>query len=338
MWNPKGYRDTDFGLAKGESFEPDEAEIEEQGPGPSVPYIQTVLGPIELSEAGVTLVREHLYANPPTEGPDWHLTSQDAALIDLETFFTVGGRTIVDTTTLAQGRSAPALEWLAQRAPVHIVASTGIDLGPDTDISWVRSSLARDVSMGLDGSSILPGMMVVRVDGRVDRFQIRAIFAMIAEMIDSAPLPIMIDLPTEDLDAGLLAEVIDAGILPDRIIAANLGQNQDELSVKAIAELGTFLLFDDLGTHRNEPDRAIAARVASLLGDGCQDRILLSHGFARRSHLIGYEGGPGLGYIVEQFAIMLMEAGVAAQEVRTMLLENSASALTIVPPEPLTAT
>lgn len=335
MWKPESYRDTDFGLAGDESFEPDDLDLDDREPGPGKPYIQTALGRIEPEDAGVTLMREHLHLDDGTDDPDQRMTSRDAALVDLETFFTVGGRTVVDATIPARARSATALTWLAQRAPVHIVAASGFHLDADTDASAMEDELKHDVSAGLDGTSARPGIVVISLDHSFDRSRIRSVFAMIADVLRSSPLPLLVDVTDTASPSGIVADGIDAGIPPRGIIVRNMAQLKGERAVAEIAELGTYLLFDGLGMRTDGTDRVTASRVAALLDDRSKDRLLLSHGFTRRSHLTGYEGKPGLAYIVEQFAILLLEAGVAARDVRTMLVENCVSALTIVPQKPI---
>ncbi|MDQ4044809.1 MAG: hypothetical protein M3173_05105, partial [Chloroflexota bacterium] len=100
MWNPRNYRDSDYGLSDDERFEPFDANDDEFVPGEGEPFIQTVLGPIAPEDVGVALVREHLQWRPG------RLTDVQAALTDLEAFFTASGRTIVSATARDAGRDA----------------------------------------------------------------------------------------------------------------------------------------------------------------------------------------------------------------------------------------
>ena len=49
-----------------------------------------------------------------------------------------------------------------------------------------------------------------------------------------------------------------------------------------------------------------------------------------RSSLTGYQGRPGFPYVIEQFAVMLLEEGMEAHDVRKMLVDNAAAALATV--------
>lgn len=334
MWKPESYRDTDYGLAEDESFEPVDFETDDQEPEADKPYIQTVLGRISPDDAGLTLVHEHLFTEPADihAGLDDHrLNDRSAALTDLETFFTVQGRTVVDATIASGGRSARGLQWLAQRAPVHIVASSGVDLGHGSDSTSELEAMEREVREGLDGTQVRPGVLLIAVGDQFDPSRDGSVLSRIATISQRHGLPLMLDLPTDSSPAAYAAEVINAGMPADGLIAGNLGNGCDMAILREVAAFGTYLLFEGLGVDGSEQDEATAASVAELLQLGMQDRVLLSHGFKQRSRLTGYEGRPGLGYIVEQFAIMLLEAGVAAEDVRKMLVENTASALSTRP-------
>ncbi|HYH13168.1 MAG TPA: hypothetical protein VD789_12495, partial [Thermomicrobiales bacterium] len=107
MWNPDTYRDTDYGLVDNDTFEPIDDVEEDFEPAEGEPYIQTVLGPIRLEEAGVALVHEHLQWDPPLDAPadtDNRINDVHSTLLDLEAFFSVSGRTIVSATPAVAGR------------------------------------------------------------------------------------------------------------------------------------------------------------------------------------------------------------------------------------------
>jgi predicted metal-dependent phosphotriesterase family hydrolase len=112
------------------------------------------------------------------------------------------------------------------------------------------------------------------------------------------------------------------------VIAAGAG-SLDADDAGALLNAGAWLLFDGIGA---DPDRDLdrARRIVRLVEGGNLDRLLLSHAFRRRSHLTGYQGRPGLGYVIEQFAVMLLEVGLEALDVRRMLVDNAAAALSTV--------
>jgi phosphotriesterase-related protein len=333
MWNPDIYRDTDYGLEDDETFEPQIELEEEYVPGPGDPFIMTVLGPIHPDDAGVTLVREHLQWAPAraSGNADPPLADRGAALLDLEAFFTVAGRTVVSATPPDAGRDARALLWLAQHAPVHIVAATGFSgdaLAGNTTADQVRETIERDLEQGMDGTAARPGILVAGAGGTTDRDRERAAIASVGTAHERHGLPVMALGPASG-QVELIERLRSARVPAGRLIVAGAG-DLPEPKIDALARHGAWLLFDGLGGGDAGDDWAQARRIARLAADGHVDRLLLSHAFRSRLRLTGYEGRPGLGYIIEQFAVILLEEGLEALDVRRMLVDNAVTALTIV--------
>lgn len=332
MWNPDRYRDCDYGLGHDDSFEPGVQVDEAFVPVADEPYIQTVLGPISPENAGITLVGEHLYANPAqlqSDQANYQLTDREAALVDLETFFTVGGRTIVDTTSAENGRSTEALVWLAQHAPVNIVASSGVNPGGTPDNPSATLWLKQELTEGLDGTTAKPGLLTCAMQNDAD--SLKASFRLAAEYQRQTGLPVMLRERAATAAFQLPEAAIEKGIAASQLVVRSDSWSKFEARADDIVQLGSYLLVDGLGDKARGSDLKTAALVARLVEHGHRNQILLSHGFDRRSLLTGYDGRPGYGYIIEQFAIMLLEAGVAAPDVRVMLVDNCASALSVQP-------
>jgi phosphotriesterase-related protein len=336
MWNPETYRDTDFGLAEGETFEPLDDEDDAFRPAPGEPYVQTVLGPIRSDEVGLALVREHLQLNSPPGAEadaDARLDDIRAALLDLESFFTVNGRTVVSATPSALGRNAAGLLWLAQHAPVHIVGATGFPrreylaaaYGART-VDTMRELIERDLVDGMDGTAALPGILVLGIGHDGPSPVERHALDLVADAHLRHGLPVLLDLADASMGGEMVGQLFGAGVEPGRVIVGGGIATGDAESASEIGETGAYLLFDGIASDRDEE---IARSIARLASDGLAERLLVSHGYTRRRRLTGYGGRPGLSYVIEHFAVMLLEAGLDALEVRRILIDNAASALTI---------
>jgi predicted metal-dependent phosphotriesterase family hydrolase len=326
MWNPNAYRDTDFGLSADDSFEPAGGDTAFT-PGAGDPYIQTVLGPIDPDEVGVALVHEFLQWRPHSTGSrDTLLNEPQAAMLDLEAFFTASGRTVVSATTPDDGRDAGVLRSLAQLAPVHLVAATGYSAFPSSEgeREGIRTRIQCDVEEGLDGTTTKPGMLsgTIPLQGSPD--SIRAAVQMLAEAQRACGLPVTI---VSDSDEGVMT-AREAGFALERLIITGPGVLNPVIALR-IAETGAFVLFAPLDGANRNADRRVAGWIADLVAAGHGDKVLVSHGFRKRSRLNGYGGRPGLAFIVEQFAVMLLESGLGAVDVRAMLVDNAARALSM---------
>jgi phosphotriesterase-related protein len=92
--------------------------------------VNTVLGPVDADDLGVTLVREALVNVVPGAqyGYDIRIDRAEvfeAVVAKLTDFKANGGGTIVDANGMFQGRDLALYEALSRAAGVHIVASTG---------------------------------------------------------------------------------------------------------------------------------------------------------------------------------------------------------------------
>lgn len=133
-------------------------------------YVMTVLGPLAVSEMGVTLMHEHILLDasgkwvPPCCCGDRHLAEMpvsienlgelslnplisrdncqlfdvDLAIEELMKFRALGGDTVVDPTNIGIGRDPKALQRIARLTGLNIIMSTGLYLEPSHP-DWVKT-------------------------------------------------------------------------------------------------------------------------------------------------------------------------------------------------------
>ena len=160
--------------------------------------VRTVLGDVDPSELGITLMHEHLiidnrvwlreprstadltYANAEItlENQWWMrqfpnmskevllLADEDLALREVMEFTSRGGGTMVELTTVGLGRDPLALARIARRGGLHVIAGAGFYVG-DAHPAWVREAdvdalsdtMVRDITEGIDGSDVRAGII-----------------------------------------------------------------------------------------------------------------------------------------------------------------------------------
>ena len=110
---------------------------------------------------GFTDPHEHLHAVPPPcqKDRDLELSSYENSVQELFHFKEVGGRTLVEASTLDYGRDLKVLKRMAQETGVHIIATTGFNKHiyyppwvAETSMEEIAGMLAKDVMEGGDGS------------------------------------------------------------------------------------------------------------------------------------------------------------------------------------------
>lgn len=340
MWDPQSYEDTDYGLEPGESFEPDDDDANDLA-DISLPHVMTVLGPISPDELGVCLHHEHILCNPVAVTqvePDYRLDNPTNAQIELEAFLTVGGRAIVDCSPLDYGRDIAGLVLLAQRVPAHIIAVTGRHkdlhasrLPNALNIDALVEEYVSELQTGSGGFHARPG--VVKFGTSLDEMtpveEAAARAAARASIATGAPITTHTEAGTHALQQlELLAE---EGIDPGRVIIGHLDRKLEWDHLLQVLQTGAFASFDQIGKPQFGSDQEKAAMIVRLAEAGFGEQLLISQDLARKSTLMSYGGSPGLTYLMEQFTLMLMEAGASAPFVRTLLVDNVARALTVHP-------
>jgi predicted metal-dependent phosphotriesterase family hydrolase len=324
----------DYGLGPGERFEPEETDDEFDL---TQPHIMTARGPIAPDELGFALHHEHVIANPvPAEDPDLILDDPEAALAELELYHAAGGRGLVDMSTADYGRDIQAMSMIASHSQVHIVIATGHHkdlyaaryIGDDS-INEIAARNIRELTEGIDGTSIRAGVIkagtsldeITEAEDRVLRAASRT------HLATGAPISTHTEAGTMALEQVAIFQ--EEGVAPNRVIIGHMDRRLDESYLKSLLETGAFVSFDQISKKRYGLDEDRAAMIKTLVDAGYTTQLLLSGDLARKSCQLAYGGEPGWVYLVEQFPVMLMEAGLSAPTVRELFVENPARALTI---------
>ena len=307
------------------------------------PHVMTVLGPVAPDELGVTLPHEHLLAAPPARivaEPDLRIDDRHAALADAETFSWAGGGTIVDCTPPDNGRDLEGLRWVAEHVAVRIVAVSGFHMalhnaGELTGRSAgdVARELITELTEGAGLDRIRPGLLKAASSLNQIHDTERTAFEAVAIAHRATGVPI-----TTHTEAGMMAReqvalLREFGVDPRRIIIGHMDRRWDDRSLLvSVLKTGATIGFDQLGKPKYGPDAEKARVIRELVDAGYGEQLLLSHDLARRSLRPAYGGQPGFAWLLDRFALMLLDAGLTAMDVRQLLVDNPARALTIHPP------
>ena len=327
----------DFGLDGGEAYEP--PEIDEDFVL-SQPHVMTALGPIEPSALGFTLHHEHLICKPvEVDDPDLMLDDPAAALAELEVAFQVGLRSIVDMTPADYGRDIRDIDWVAQRAPVHVVLATGNHKHTyaepfvgEASATVIAERSIGEITSGIDGTGIRAGVIKAATSmNEITDIERRVLdAAAIAHLATGAPISTHTERGTMALDqVGMLGH---AGVDPSRVIIGHMDFALDEPYLRSVLETGVFISFDQVSKSKYAADEERAAMLKRLADAGHLAQLLVSGDLARKSYYLAYGGGPGFRYLVERFPLVLMEAGLTAEHVRRIYVDNPARALTTLLP------
>lgn len=336
--------------------------------------VQTVLGPIDPGDLGVTSAHEHLWMdsrpllavhgyeatnlepwdlaaaaearwNPGCHPDNYRLTDVDAAIDELAPYVRSGGRTIVELTPPTLGRDPERIREISGRAGVHVILGTGQYLEPAHE-PWIATAtevtiaerLIADVRVGIGSSGIRPGILgEIGTSDPVTPAERRVLRA-VAAASSASGLAISIHLhPWGYEGPAVLDELVAAGAEPGRVVLGHVTTAIDRPDLlRSLLGRGATLGFDLfgfdhslLGAGRWPPsDRDVSRTIATLIGEGHGDQIVLGQDIGVRTRLRRW-GGWGYAHLLEHVVPLLGEASVDDGSVRAMLIANPARLLAV---------
>jgi hypothetical protein len=292
----------DYGLEPGESFIPDDIDDIDA----TAPHIMTVLGPVLPGALGATNAAALLAGSG--------LPAGDALLNELEEAGYVGLGAFVSCDVIGDAAALAPLRWLAERANQHLIYGYTMPSLPEFDAEL--QAVVEVALHGLGEYAAQPGFIAARWE--------QLSVATVAR--EATGLPIVVQLSALEVDTLLSAA-------PDELdgVIARIDGTVALDRLQALAEAGAFLLIDQLSGDR-EQDRPLAESVAQLAESGWLQSLLLGYHPQSAPESVSYGVGSRWSYLIEQFPLLVLDAGLDALAMRTILIDNPNEALTIHPP------
>ncbi|TAN34616.1 phosphotriesterase-related protein [bacterium] len=299
--------------------------------------VMTVLGPIDSGDLGFTLTHEHFFINLLREyRGEGLLNDPELAKDEVLRFKAAGGRTVVDCTSIGLQRDPAALRRLAQETGLNVIMGCGHYRDPYIDRGWLDSQSAnkvadlivRDIDVGADGTGIRAGIIgEVGCDKRyVSAAEERSLRAAARAHLQTG-LTITTHAARWPVGLPQLEILRSEGVDPARVVIGHCDTVPSYEYHEEVARLGAWVQFD---TIRGESEYDIAHRVRmvlNLVSKGFIDRILLSHDVCLRS-MLRICGGGGYDLIPTVFLPRLREAGLSAEQLARITVDNPRRALT----------
>jgi predicted metal-dependent phosphotriesterase family hydrolase len=304
--------------------------------------VRTVDGEIAAKRLGVTLIHEHIlvdFAGADQIAPGRYNRQHviDAALPKLMEAYQSGCRTFVDCTPAWLGRDPLLLRELSRRTGMHIVTNTGyygankdrhlpkhaFDEGPEQLAArWIM-----EAEKGIDGTRIRPGFVKLGVDaGRLSDIDRKLIAAgAICHLKTGLRLHVHTGLGSGAMD--ILDELRRRGVHPSAYVWVHAQNEPDRTLHIEAAKAGAWIEFD--GVNAGTLDAHLAG-VRELAAAGFLGRLLVSQdsGWYR----VGEPAGGafnGYTFLFDGFLPALRAEGFSEQQIRTLVVDNPARALTL---------
>lgn len=332
--------------------------------------VMTVRGPIAVEEMGVTLMHEHLLTDAstwwrePAEASRKRLAYQpvnieilgelrmdpfvnldNCRLLDIEVaaeevskFRDLGGKTVVDTTSVGTGRDPMALLQISHRTGLNIVMGSGYYLeashppqvrrmGPDD----IADEIVRDLTDGVPGTGIRAGIIGEIGVSKDFTPEEQKVLRGAARAQARTGVPLTVHLPGwERLGHRVLDLVEGEGGDLAHTVLDHMNPSLDDFEYQAsLADRGAFIEYDMIGMDffyadqqaQSPCDEENARAIRRLIEAGYLAHILISQDVFLKMMLTRY-GGWGYAHILKNFVPRLKRHGVSEEQIRVLLVEN----------------
>lgn len=340
--------------------------------------VQTVLGQVDPSALGHTQPHEHVLCdltalighqpsdratagvdepirlenyqqirrNPFSNRRNLRLASEMDAIVELDSYRSAGGGTIVDASSVGMGRNPAGLKRIATATGVHIIMGSGfyvrrshppsLENRPEADIA---EEIIGDLTLGVGDTDVRAGVIgEIGLSWPVHPIEKRVLQAATrAQAVTGAPLQIH---PGRHPDAPMNAvRIVErSGGDPQRTIISHIDRTLVALSAMLeLARTGCYLEFDLFGKETSYYQLAVgdmpsdATRIDHLIQlseAGYQKKLLVSQDVCTKVRLTRY-GGEGYRHILETVIPQMLEKGLTKNDVNVLTRENPATALTL---------
>jgi phosphotriesterase-related protein len=254
--------------------------------------VQTVQGPIDADDLGVTLVHEHVRFRDEAVAAQWpgrydEQLELDAALLHVGAAKDRGVRTIVDPTAMFGGRDVRLMKQIADRSGVQIVACTGIysyDYLPhyfaNRDVDVMADHFVEDIEVGVQGTEIKAAFLKCAADAAGVTENVEKIHRAVARASVQTGAAIMAHSMPAVATGPRQVEIFEQeGVDLAKVQIAHCGDGEDVDYIEALIEKGVYVGLDRYGLEMFLPIDKRNATAAELLRRGHAERLMISQDF-----------------------------------------------------------
>jgi len=301
-----------------------------------VATVETVLGPVDAAELGVTLSHEHVLVDAGNDlrHYPWMFDMEATKRVlvsELQQAKAGGVDSIIDLTTPDLGRNVRFVEEIARESGVHIVVATGIWRDVPRSF-WTRDPddiaeiFVREIEVGIDDTGIKAGAIKVANDmgGVTPEGELVLRGAARASIRTGCPISTH-HWALEEVGRQQWAVFEEEGVPPHQVCIGHSADTDDVDYLEDLLRTGVYLSLDRYpgSASSSMPWETRNATVKTLIERGWVERLMLGHDYAPRAVRVGAEGAPmdPTRYLfLSQTAIpALLEDGVSEEQVATMM-------------------
>lgn len=278
---------------------------------------------------------------------------------DLQLFKSVGGRTIVDATTIGIGRNPKALKKASQRSGVNLIAGSGYYVSlsqPKAIRNWPAEKMTErivdDITKGIDDTGVRAGIIgeIGALNDEPDNIEIKSLTAAgraqeetgagVVLHTNPAAVHILLDIL---LDNGADLRKVAAAHADSLLSKSSTGYPIDGKNerypaeermqhFKDLAGRGVMFAFDGFGVeywnvsknlelYSRPRDIERVKQIVDLVKEGLVRNILISQDNCFKSQMTKY-GGFGREHILKRIVPLLKWGGLSEKEINQIIIGN----------------
>ncbi|MBI4517065.1 MAG: phosphotriesterase [Deltaproteobacteria bacterium] len=310
--------------------------------------LNTVLGPCNAADLGVTLMHEHLLIgwpgwNSDTAAPAFNRKDTLRLCIErMQELKSLGLRTFVDPCPIDLGRDAEFAAEVAQATGVNIICATGLykedtgaapyfkfraQFGRDV-VSEMTETFVSELTQGIGLTGIKAGIIKVATGAHKITAYEEMVLRAAARAHKATGAPITTHTDEGTMGPAQLDIFASEGADLRRIIIGHSCGSSDLKYHVSMLERGALLGFDRFGLDILQPDRVRTAALVGLLGIEFHNQIVLSHDTVWCWRGRGFQAPEGLlpnwnpAHIFKNIVPALREAGVPQAKIDALLIHN----------------
>jgi phosphotriesterase-related protein len=337
----------------------------------------TVNGIIEKDELGLTLPHEHLFVDlsfvHDNQNEDEKikldnlyllkydhgvlkdnliLEDEEIAAVEVSRFKSLGGKTLVDQSSVGAGRSPQALKKVSSITGINIIMGGGYYLKqslPDEIVQSEESELVagmvKEIRSGADNSGIRPGIIgELGISPVIESWDKKLLRAAARTQVETG-LPISVHVQAvpvlKDFSGGLNGlEVLNilekSGADISKTVICHTDARIDLGYIKNILKHGAYAELDHFGKDFYYPqtgflmDRDIdrLAALKELIDSGLSRKVLISHDVCLKTDLTAF-GGQGYAHLLNDIVPMMIKYGIPGKDIDRIMIDNPAELLNV---------
>jgi phosphotriesterase-related protein len=324
--------------------------------------VETVRGPIEADQLGTTLIHEHLRTRDEAVHVQWPNAGTakddaphgvppggdyDIAVREARAAMELGVQTICDPTAMFLGRDVEFMRRVSEESGLQVVPCTGIytydhlpEFFRNREPDQIAELFVSDIEEGIQGTEIKAAFIKCAADEPGVTENVEKVHRAAARASVRTGAPIMAhSRPASDTGPRQIEIFEEEGVDLSKVQIAHTGDTDDLDYIERVLDKGVWIGLDRYGLELFLPYEQRQATAKALLERGYAERIFLAADSCATldwfpaeaiEHLVqaGMAKDWTIRIVPERVLPELREAGLTAEQERTMMVDNAVRWLT----------